>query len=533
MSLKVELYFWSRNYRLLFLLAALILAVGFGIASRKSGERVAPETETWVPAKIRELTDPWQALKDALSAADPALSETDRADRIVFLLIAFNARADKKATSDYGARVKELIAGSTLSPARKQLFGAFWKSLGSISGEPDAVLLTLAYRQQLTTANYLTAWLYMRQKNTDRALFFLNREGTFPKSADARRIEISILLQTKNFDALEKISKDPHYAKEWNLHADTEVAVHRHEWGRAAWNLLRLQLTGMQTPVAGLVLISGAVWFAIWLQAIQMLEAPLFRASCCLVAFVLGVFSVTPTLLLVYWSERHLGLVEGKGLLGDILFFCAGVGPREELCKLLAFLPLVPWLLQRGNRLEMLIVAGFAGLGFAVAENIQYFDRHIDAAYARFLTANFLHVAATGLVGLSLCETLLNPLRKWWVFPVCFLWISVLHGAYDVFLSSPLLTSVQGLSGACFIWLALVFFKRLRQARSLETNYFWMPGSITLGLAVVTAATLVYTAEAMGLTEAVTTLAFQAISFAMLIYLFVWQTGNLRYDADL
>ena len=59
----------------------------------------------------------------------------------------------------------------------------------------------------------------------------------------------------------------------------------------------------------------------------------------------------------------------------------------------------VPLLLARKSRLEMIITAGCVGLGFAAAENLIYFaSAGPAAAFGRFLTANFLHTALSGLL---------------------------------------------------------------------------------------------------------------------------------------
>ena len=51
-------------------------------------------------------------------------------------------------------------------------------------------------------------------------------------------------------------------------------------------------------------------------------------------------------------------------------------------------------LLMRNSRLEMIVVAGCVGLGFAVWENLSYFAQYGSAvAFPRFLTANFFHFA--------------------------------------------------------------------------------------------------------------------------------------------
>src|SRR5204863_1796192 len=116
----------------------------------------------------------------------------------------------------------------------------------------------------------------------------------------------------------------------------------------------------------------------------------------------------------------------------DFLFFMLSVGPREEIIKLAFFVPFLPLLLFRKDRLEALMVAGCVGLGFAVWENLQYFAQYGSAvAFPRFLTANFFHFALTGLNGLALCDFLRSPIRRVLPFVGILAGTSFAHGAYD------------------------------------------------------------------------------------------------------
>src|SRR5207244_9548964 len=103
-------------------------------------------------------------------------------------------------------------------------------------------------------------------------------------------------------------------------------------------------------------------------------------------SFVLGILSIYPTLLAVVTEESIFKFKMVNQPLPDAIYFVFGVGLREELCKLLLFLPLLPALLKRGSRIEAMTCGALVGLGFAAEENVGYFLRY-DAATAmpRFL----------------------------------------------------------------------------------------------------------------------------------------------------
>src|SRR5207244_7138900 len=110
-------------------------------------------------------------------------------------------------------------------------------------------------------------------------------------------------------------------------------------------------------------------------------------------SFVLGILSIYPTLLAVVTEESIFKFKMVNQPLPDAIYFVAGVGLREELAKLLLFLPLLPALLRRGSRIEAMTCGALVGLGFAAEENIGYFSELAPGvALSRFLTANFLHM---------------------------------------------------------------------------------------------------------------------------------------------
>jgi len=154
---------------------------------------------------------------------------------------------------------------------------------------------------------------------------------------------------------------------------------------------------------------------------------------------------------------------------GSRIAFNAGIGLREELTKLICFLPLVPWLLRRHGPLAWLVVASCVGLVFAIEENVNYYTSSAGSAVAgRFLTANFLHLALTGMVGHALCCSLRWPTTHLAHAGSVFLIAVIAHGAYDAFL---IVDALETFSWAYFIVFVLIgngYFQSWAQLRPAE-----------------------------------------------------------------
>ena len=168
----------------------------------------------------------------------------------------------------------------------------------------------------------------------------------------------------------------------------------------------------------------------------------------------------------------------------------------------------------------MIIIAGCVGLGFAVEENLSYFRRgDPSSAFGRFLTANFFHFAATGIIGLALCDTMRDFRGKWWKFPATFVVVAAVHGFYDAFISvSSYLFLALGLS--CFILLSLVFFREVARERGAATDQIFPAATLILGLAALIATILVCASCEYGFSFALDALWSGALSLTIFIYMF-------------
>lgn len=177
-----------------------------------------------------------------------------------------------------------------------------------------------------------------------------------------------------------------------------------------------------------------------------------------LLGFVLGVLSIPLTLFLITVERNWFG-VQSSFDNPDIIYCISGIGLREEAAKLLLFVPML-FLLRKAQPAHVLAVSASVGLGFAIEENVNWFVMGNDV-WGRFLTANFLHFALTGLTGLALWQAVRNS--KWlphfaWIFVGAVMY----HGLYDFHPQDPRLAGDYGY----FIYfgfaaLAVYFFREL------------------------------------------------------------------------
>ena len=118
--------------------------------------------------------------------------------------------------------------------------------------------------------------------------------------------------------------------------------------------------------------------------------------------------------------------------LATLIYYVAGVGLREEICKLALFALFLPWLLRRRDPLKALLTGAFVGLGFALEENLGYYQQSgVDVAIGRLLTANFMHAAMTALPALALYEMVRTRFAKAETFIGTFVTVVLVHGIYD------------------------------------------------------------------------------------------------------
>ena len=224
------------------------------------------------------------------------------------------------------------------------------------------------------------------------------------------------------------------------------------------------------------------------------------------VAIALGWLSTELTLLSLVAEEAVLGDEVGRPVTWHLLH-ALSIGFREELLKLLCFIPLVPLLLRRGGEVQALVLASAVGLGFAMNENGSYYLMDPgDGIIGRFMTANFAHMALTGYAGHHLFRAARLRRRDAWSEAIeAFAKVVVIHAAYDFFILAPQLEEWGILSMIIFIVISQQYLRLLFRVRphrrsrvsatrvfvgALATvvgmNYLYLSGKVGIGAGIWT-----------------------------------------------
>jgi protease PrsW len=422
------------------------------------------------------------------------------------------------------AKVDAALRASRLGPREKNVALAYWATHCSELSEPGADLLFFAHLPDPHPyANELVGDCWSEDsKKQARARQYYERELAIrPEAKAVRQKLVELEVATENYARLAVLAKDPGYAEFFDDRLRLEIAMHARDWAGIWTPLIALQKENYahRIPVI-LTGVAGGVWLVLAWQMLQVPGLLSFRVWGSFLALALGAVSTLPVLFLDVYQSEAWGLKHTGRFFDDCVFFVAGVGLREELCKLLFFLPLVPILLWRGRRLEMVVLAGCVGLGFAVEENLSYF-RSADPslAFGRFLTANFFHFAATGVVGVAFCDAIRNPRRGLLKFLLTFVAVAAAHGFYDVFLSAPKYV-FKALALSCFILVSLAFFREVARERGSATDQVFPAATMIVGLCILLSTVLITAAIEYGVKFAGEAVLTQAIVLSLFVYMF-------------
>jgi RsiW-degrading membrane proteinase PrsW (M82 family) len=244
-------------------------------------------------------------------------------------------------------------------------------------------------------------------------------------------------------------------------------------------------------------------------------------------AVVAGVFSATATLIVVILQENFGGMSEGGNWIEHTLYYIVGVGVREELIKLVFFLPFLPVFLVRKFPAEALITAACVGLGFALQENIGYYERN-DASNAigRFISANFLHLSLTGMLGFSLYNMARQWKHHWEQFVGTFIFVVLLHGAYDAFIAVPELSEFSILSIILFVVMAYRFFDLVESTREHGRLIISPLAVFLVGFTVLVGVTINYMALESTLRNTVLAVGSAFLSAAPIAFVYINRFRN-------
>ncbi len=371
-------------------------------------------------------------------------------------------------------------------------------------------------------ANHLLGRQAQREAKYAEAAAFFEKEGTtFSERSEDVDAALEIWVLLDDWDTVREKLAEPRIAAIAGAAMKYKLAVHDQDWRTAIRWLPRMSAPRLEGTSLALSASAALAWAFFCARLGKVGARPRFRLPLYAIAFVLGVASVIPTILLIAIEEAKLKLVETGDPARDILFFVFGVGLREEASKLLLFLPLLPVLRRWGDKLDVLVCGAMVGLGFAAEENLGYLAQaNLQTGLGRFLTANFFHMAMTGTLASAVDDFVSDRERYASEFTRTTLFVVLIHGAYDFLLTHDNFGGPY-LAMTAFVVLTRMFLSAVDSARRRADRGITPLHAFVLAVAIVTGVSLAFASLAVGPKAAVLLMASGLLGQAIIVYVFV------------
>jgi len=420
--------------------------------------------------------------------------------------------------------LERYLSSRTLSEAEARM-ARYWFELRLHDPATDSgpVVVLADLTPPARHANQLLARAALLRDDLGEAARRYEREGlAFPAEAkgDLERA-LAIWKELGAWDEIRARLADPRYSAVAGPRLRVAVAEHDRDWPALLLWIWPSSFEGVGAWPVALASLSALLWFLIVAGLGRMSDPERGRRVLYVAAFALGVLSVYPTLLVITLEESVFSLRQVGEIIPDAIYFVFGVGLREEACKLLLFLPLLPLLRRRGSRLEALTCGALVGLGFAAEENVLYFQSFdVSVALTRFLTANLLHVSLTALAALAVYDASRAWNRSTEILNAALPMVVLLHGGYDFLLSSPQLGELSFLAMTLFVLIAQRFLREFTSLSSaLEQERVLRLFVVSISL--ITGASYVYATTLVGPLLGFAYVATGLLGVAIFVYMFV------------
>lgn len=520
----------SRDRRLLIQLAGGLAGGGLLLAMLITGISTPRYPASMMSEEMRQLQSAREEHRrlELATESDPRRMAAWLREIVTVPLVHEGRPADRLATflgkGEVGPwSIGSLIDRHAANDATKSLMRDFvLAALAQSEPEGEKAVLRLktlaAEEPPPMLANEFAATLYLMARNREGALAAFLREGlAFPEASEARETAVRLAVTLRDADSLRRMAEVPGWVEASPPavlhHAGVLVNNLRWQWE----GLVHHRLAHFPVGWVALTLLTVGLWYAVLVMHTEPLP---WRWTRPIFPVMAGVASIWPTLALLAYQEVELGFTQDVPFPHDLWYFIAGVGLREELAKLALFSIFLPWLLYRGDGGKALMTGAFTGLGFALEENLGYFqDFGSGAAWARFLSANFLHIALTGLAGHALYRMLRTRFGAAEHFIGTFLAVVVAHGAYDW----AAVSEIEGMDWASIIVLAVVanyFFSAVAEESPARRTTVSPPAVFLVGAGMLVGTLFVLSAIETGQTTAVAATGKECLGLAPLIFIY-------------
>jgi RsiW-degrading membrane proteinase PrsW (M82 family) len=412
------------------------------------------------------------------------------------------------------------------------LLGRFWRHVTTDSlTDLDRLAVEAAAKSEppMPWANRLLGrWAERSGRRHDAAVSF-EREGLHVSGHEADvNHALALFIADDDWTAVDARVHDASYARHISYGLRYAIAEHQRDWvGMAKW-FIPSQYEGVTAGVLALAAAAAFAWFWICGRIGQITERLKVRLPLYAGAFLLGIVSIYITLGILE-LEDHVGFKANGNPLGDLIYYVLGVGLREELSKILCFLPLLP-LVRRvgGGKREVLACGAFVGLGFAAEENVNYFSGgSLSIAITRFLTANFFHIALTATLANAVDdffrdrEANANALSRTAALVVG------AHGLYDFCIGNDTYGDISWVTVIVFVLMARSFLRIAQSLRAKKRYRVSLQRLFVVLLSALCGSTFVYACVLLGPVAATRAVAAGTLGSVFIVVMFVQELEGM------
>ncbi|MCM8536847.1 MAG: PrsW family intramembrane metalloprotease [Lentisphaeraceae bacterium] len=355
------------------------------------------------------------------------------------------------------------------------------------------------------------------------------------ESEELRKLALSCLAQLGMVDELKSRLQSP----EWQKYAENRTLYKFHfdekNYGEVFYYLTLSQYDLYNWKVILVCSVAGLGWMIFLLHLGGGWRWPKRDLAKVLLAIALGMLSAVVCLIVVVLQDHWIGHDAREHTVIYNLAYCIlGIGLREEVCKMLLFLPLLYWLRNEKSYCRILIFSSLVGLGFAIEENFGYLSRaegDPGALMARFMTANFLHMLMTGYICYYLTLAIQFKGRHWDHFTSAFIKVVLVHGVYDFLLidGSMVEEGMDFFAMMLYIWIAMHYLKLMLDTSPPTHRYVSLTRVFTIVLSVTFGLSLLVVSLDIGVALALKASLMAVIGNVMFAYMFYYQMNdNIR-----
>lgn len=519
---RARLHYWSRRSDVLKKLAVGIVLGAFVLAWIITQTQPERSHDAVVDPVEQAIRKEWQRLRNANAPTPRALArwlrklmpslkmlkdvlEMEMPDESSFM------KSGKLLTYEVRPLIGQHVSAGIERQAFEDYLAAYLAEKERPNQEAATRLRDLAVQEKPPPfANEFHASLLLRTNHDADALAAMIREGTlFADAKQARESAVHLALSLKDETSLRTMTS--------NGWLDEVPPILEHEAGivlgdlAMQWRgLLKHRLETVPYLALALTALAAGLWYVLLVMHSPMQP---WRWSWPIAPIVAGIASIWPTVSMIAWQEDTMGIGgDDVPFPYDLWHLIIGVGFREEICKLALASLFMPWLVWRRIPAMALMTGAFVGLGFALEENMDYYaDYGNGVALPRFLSANFMHIAMTGLTTHALYDMLRSRFHRAQEFISTFALIVVAHAVYDY--DAPEITGLSAYMPMLILALLAWRFWDEVEKEMPQVRQTISPAAIFLiGSAVVIAVSLIITAVQEGSWHAVLDTAMSCVS---------------------